>query len=259
MALEDLKIDAYAQGVSDMPDDPSDAGYTAEQIKAIFDARSNNEIKEKHNALVDEVGVQSDKIAEQSQAASDHEKSESAHGVDELKARMLALADTLTALAEKLDAHAVDITSHGLNDLEARLYAAENDIINNYNAIMSDVLNLQNRVGAAEMDASEHKAALNPHGITKATVGLDEVDNTSDEAKPVSAAQAAAIETAKAEAVAEALAGISVIEGPRGPQGERGPQGKDGYTPIRGTDYWTEADIAEIKGYVDDAILGGAW
>lgn len=33
----------------------------------------------------------------------------------------------------------------------------------------------------------------------------------------------------------------------------------DGYTPVRGSDYWTEDDIAEIKGYVDDAILGGAW
>ena len=36
-------------------------------------------------------------------------------------------------------------------------------------------------------------------------------------------------------------------------------KGTDGYTPVRGTDYWTPADIAEIKGYVDEAILGGAW
>lgn len=35
--------------------------------------------------------------------------------------------------------------------------------------------------------------------------------------------------------------------------------GKDGKTPARGTDYWTSADIAEIKSYVDEAILGGAW
>lgn len=35
--------------------------------------------------------------------------------------------------------------------------------------------------------------------------------------------------------------------------------GGEGYTPIRGTDYWTEADKAEIKSYVDTAILGGAW
>lgn len=36
-------------------------------------------------------------------------------------------------------------------------------------------------------------------------------------------------------------------------------QGTAGYTPKRGTDYWTPADIAEIKSYVDDAILGGEW
>jgi NDP-sugar pyrophosphorylase family protein len=30
-------------------------------------------------------------------------------------------------------------------------------------------------------------------------------------------------------------------------------------TPVKGTDYWTETDIAEIKAYVDEAILGGAW
>lgn len=35
--------------------------------------------------------------------------------------------------------------------------------------------------------------------------------------------------------------------------------GKDGYTPVRGVDYWSPTDIAEIKAYVDEAILGGAW
>ena len=33
----------------------------------------------------------------------------------------------------------------------------------------------------------------------------------------------------------------------------------DGKAPIRGIDYWTEADQAAIKGYVEEAILGGAW
>lgn len=35
--------------------------------------------------------------------------------------------------------------------------------------------------------------------------------------------------------------------------------GADGHTPVKGTDYWTESDKAEIKAYVDEAILGGAW
>lgn len=29
--------------------------------------------------------------------------------------------------------------------------------------------------------------------------------------------------------------------------------------PVRGKHYWTEEDIAQIKAYVDEAILGGAW
>lgn len=29
--------------------------------------------------------------------------------------------------------------------------------------------------------------------------------------------------------------------------------------PVRGEDYWTEEDKAEIKSYVDEAILGGVW
>ena len=42
-------------------------------------------------------------------------------------------------------------------------------------------------------------------------------------------------------------------------QSIRGATGAEGTTPVRGTDYWTEADKAEIKAYVDEAILGGAW
>ena len=37
------------------------------------------------------------------------------------------------------------------------------------------------------------------------------------------------------------------------------PKGADGHTPVKGTDYWTEADKSEIKQYVDDAILNGEW
>lgn len=44
-----------------------------------------------------------------------------------------------------------------------------------------------------------------------------------------------------------------------GPRGEKGDRGADGKNPVRGVDYWTTADIAEIKSYVDEAILGGAW
>lgn len=39
---------------------------------------------------------------------------------------------------------------------------------------------------------------------------------------------------------------ITTIQGPAGPQGEIGPAGEDGYTPIKGTDYFTTADKNEI-------------
>lgn len=45
----------------------------------------------------------------------------------------------------------------------------------------------------------------------------------------------------------------------RGADGAEGEDGVDGYTPVKGTDYWTEADKQEIKDYVDSAILNGEW
>ena len=52
---------------------------------------------------------------------------------------------------------------------------------------------------------------------------------------------------------------------PKGKSGEDGVDGQDGYTPVKGVDYFTEEDIASLnlvlKEYVDDAIsnaqLGG--
>lgn len=48
--------------------------------------------------------------------------------------------------------------------------------------------------------------------------------------------------------------------------GTNGIDGQDGYTPVRGTDYWTSSDIATIESYCDDYIdthitqaIGGAY
>ena len=51
--LNDLKILSYEKGVSDLSDTPNTDGMTSGDLKAVFDARSNKEIKEKHNALVE--------------------------------------------------------------------------------------------------------------------------------------------------------------------------------------------------------------
>ena len=47
--------------------------------------------------------------------------------------------------------------------------------------------------------------------------------------------------------------------GAQGAKGDKGDTGASGYTPERGKDYWTDSDMAEIKAYVDNAILGGSW
>jgi hypothetical protein len=47
--------------------------------------------------------------------------------------------------------------------------------------------------------------------------------------------------------------------GDTGATGADGKDGADGTTPIRGVDYWTEADKNEIKSYCEDAILNGEW
>ena len=48
-------------------------------------------------------------------------------------------------------------------------------------------------------------------------------------------------------------------KGSNGSKGDKGDKGDAGYSPVRGTDYWTATDKAEIKSYVDDAILNGVW
>ena len=41
-------------------------------------------------------------------------------------------------------------------------------------------------------------------------------------------------------------------KGSAGSTGAAGAAGKDGYTPVRGTDYWTADDIATIQSYIDE-------
>ncbi len=53
MSFVDKKITGYKDSVSSLSDYPSDDGVTAAQLKAIFDSRTDNEVKEKFNALID--------------------------------------------------------------------------------------------------------------------------------------------------------------------------------------------------------------
>ena len=46
-------------------------------------------------------------------------------------------------------------------------------------------------------------------------------------------------------------------QGIQGPQGETGPQGEKGDTPVKGTDYFTDADKAELVQAVLNQIPSG--
>lgn len=37
-------------------------------------------------------------------------------------------------------------------------------------------------------------------------------------------------------------------------KGDKGDNGNDGYTPIKGIDYWTDADKAEMQNYIDQQL-----
>ena len=54
---------------------------------------------------------------------------------------------------------------------------------------------------------------------------------------------------------------LASLKGQTGEPGQNGTDGLDGYTPVKGTDYWTEEDKNEIKSYCDSLItvaIGGA-
>lgn len=46
-------------------------------------------------------------------------------------------------------------------------------------------------------------------------------------------------------------------QGPKGDTGDTGPQGPAGHTPVKGTDYWTAADKAEMVADVLAALPDG--
>lgn len=52
----------------------------------------------------------------------------------------------------------------------------------------------------------------------------------------------------------QGIQGETGPQGPKGDTGETGATGADGHTPVRGTDYWTDADQSAIKAYVDEKI-----
>lgn len=73
-------------------------------------------------------------------------------------------------------------------DNSERITATENGIFNLAGNLAKTEQNLVDGIEIVNKSLQEHKNAENPHGITKKTIGLDKVDNTSDMDKPISKA-----------------------------------------------------------------------
>ena len=82
-----------------------------------------------------------------------------------------------------------------------------------------------------------------------------------DNVTVITAAQLNAIQDEIIRVAAEVddggLVGPTGPQGPKGDTGDTGPQGPAGHTPVKGTDYWTAADKAEMVADVIAALPDG--
>jgi|688.fasta_scaffold08349_19 hypothetical protein len=78
-------------------------------------------------------------------------------------------------------------------------------------ATTANVATAKSEAISAAASAADTKVLTAVESLTKSSVGLQNVDNTSDLAKPVSTAQASAIATAKSEAITDATAQVNAV------------------------------------------------
>ena len=93
-------------------------------------------------------------------------------------------------------------------DATAKANAAQAAAIS---AAATDATTKANAAQVAASSAADTKISTAVAALTKSSVGLANVDNTSDASKPVSTAQASAIATAKSEAIADATAQVNAV------------------------------------------------
>lgn len=110
--------------------------------------------------------------------------------IDDIKKRNKELYDF-----ESKNAGFIEQTNETLKDL-AKVFGKEiqadrDEIVKTANRIKKDILD-STEISDAKL--SSHETAKNPHNITKETIGLDKVDNTSDLDKPISKATQKALD-----------------------------------------------------------------
>jgi len=103
-------------------------------------------------------------------------------------------ADTALETANAYTDEQVGALNEGFSDVIYQMYGSDltGDGAPTIRQIAGDEAN------KVQGSLDEHKNASNPHNISKSTIGLGNVNNTSDMAKPVSTAQQAAIDAAAA-------------------------------------------------------------
>lgn len=99
----------------------------------------------------------------------------------------------------------LDIQQQRINESVLSVQGLETDNSERITATENGIFNLAGELAKAEgnfadadnyiiSELDEHKTAENPHGITKETIGLNKVDNTSDLDKPISKAVQSALD-----------------------------------------------------------------
>ena len=203
MSLENLKITAYADSVAALPDYPSDAGYSAAQLKEIFDGRTDKEIKEKFNALIDELITRFGQVeVDIADEVETHNGISDAHqGLFSTIHERIAeiIGDNISihiALDEKAGSEAVDELSGRVSISEADIAMlfgiAENKVdkvegkgLSTYDfndEWKQSIRNSFNEAIYAQMDIDSHRGEKNnPHHVTAAQVGALTADSLNDE------------------------------------------------------------------------------
>ena len=137
----------------------------------------------------------------------------------------------------------------------------------NYNTVMEKIDRVENNIGAAVNDYLIKNPVVvdlsNYYTKSQVDAAIDAVELTpgpqgpqGPQGEPGRDGQ----DGAPGPAGPAGPAGKDGAPGQQGPQGEPGAPGapgQDGHTPVKGTDYWTETDKAEMVADVIAAIPGG--
>lgn len=137
--------------------------------------------------------------------------------IGDVNPEMVVLRDEAQAAATSAAASAASAAGAVLGAVLTGLSTATNAVITATDSVLSAFGKLQKQISDNLSTLTGHTGnSSNPHGVTKAQVGLGNVDNTSDADKPVSTATAAALGGKAASGVNTDLISIANVTSLRG-------------------------------------------